>query len=628
MQQLNVLPINVSKNVDIKDDTATFNSSSSKDDFSQHIDLQLSKNKDVSDSKSQTPVEVVDTKKTESSSEYKASENSNKTPKNSDASQDASDETESANTKQEIAASGNQDAKVLDKETVDESALLMSFLTKADKTLVEPKSDPCVNVDVMSKEQKAKYEAQLLLKSSGLVADLSSVAKAVNTDASSSTLTEQEKSLQALLTSANKTKENSQLNTQALIQENSLKDNNKTDESVDTLTNETDAAKLSSTTKLDKNSVIDSLNKTVKAEVLAQGRQAQSISEIDNDASKVELSSDKKAQQEASQQSFTAALKNLDSSNIKLSPKASENLQTVMNGQSAIDAESDINDEITKLMQKEKGLTKPEASLSAAISPAQNSNSQNSSVTRLVQERTESDVKKANLTEPENALSAKSVEKLIEQSKELGVENKEVTVKTPTKNSTDFSMTAGLMDSSSRILQTAYDNVDQQVAEIFNPTGSSEVSQSQKTNTQLHHETISIFRKDFSNAVKDKVMLMISQKLQQFDITLDPPELGNMQVRVNLQGEQATVNFIVQNQQAKDALEQNMHKLKESLAELGVDVGDANVEQQSQQSDENNESENNNNNSLENTAEASDVVEHNLSARMLNSSTSAVDYYA
>ena len=70
-----------------------------------------------------------------------------------------------------------------------------------------------------------------------------------------------------------------------------------------------------------------------------------------------------------------------------------------------------------------------------------------------------------------------------------------------------------------------------------------------------------IFRKDFSEAVKDKVMLVISQKLQQFDISLDPPELGNMQVRVNLQGEQATVNFVVQNQQAKDALEQNMQKL-------------------------------------------------------------------
>jgi len=148
----------------------------------------------------------------------------------------------------------------------------------------------------------------------------------------------------------------------------------------------------------------------------------------------------------------------------------------------------------------------------------------------------------------------------------------------------------------------------------------------------LHQETISIFRKDFSDAVKDKVMLMISQKLQQFDISLDPPEFGNMQVRVNLQGEQATVNFVVQNQQAKEAFEQNMHKLKELLAEQGVDVGDANVEQQSQQSDNETNNEENegdaHHNSTTNTADASDVIEHNLSARMINSSTTAVDYYA
>ncbi|HCM46317.1 MAG TPA: flagellar hook-length control protein FliK, partial [Colwellia sp.] len=85
------------------------------------------------------------------------------------------------------------------------------------------------------------------------------------------------------------------------------------------------------------------------------------------------------------------------------------------------------------------------------------------------------------------------------------------------------------------------------------------------------------------DAVKDKVMMTINQKLQRFDITLDPPEFGNMQVRVNLQGEQASVNFIVQNQQAKDVLEQNMHKLRDMLSEQGVDVGDANVEQQNQQ---------------------------------------------
>ena len=123
-------------------------------------------------------------------------------------------------------------------------------------------------------------------------------------------------------------------------------------------------------------------------------------------------------------------------------------------------------------------------------------------------------------------------------------------------------------------------------------------------------------------------MLIVSQKLQQFDITLDPPELGNMQVRVNLQGEQASVNFVVQNQQAKEALDQSMHKLRDMLAAQGVDVGDANVEQQSQQSSNNEASDDNRQPRAINTADASDAVEHSLSASIIDSSSQAVDYYA
>ncbi|WP_448213095.1 flagellar hook-length control protein FliK [Colwellia sp. MEBiC06753] len=99
---------------------------------------------------------------------------------------------------------------------------------------------------------------------------------------------------------------------------------------------------------------------------------------------------------------------------------------------------------------------------------------------------------------------------------------------------------------------------------------------------QIQLETINIYRRDFANAVKDKVMVMVNQKLQQVDIQLDPPELGNVHVRLNLQGEQAAVSFTVQNQQAKEALEQQMGKLRDMLQESGVDVGDANVAQQQQ----------------------------------------------
>ena len=103
---------------------------------------------------------------------------------------------------------------------------------------------------------------------------------------------------------------------------------------------------------------------------------------------------------------------------------------------------------------------------------------------------------------------------------------------------------------------------------------------------QVATETISILRKDFADAVKDKVMVMVNQKLNQVDIQLDPPELGNVHVRVNLQNEQASVSFVVQNQQAKEALEQHMGRLRDMLNDSGVDVGDANVSQQNSSDNE------------------------------------------
>jgi flagellar hook-length control protein FliK len=174
--------------------------------------------------------------------------------------------------------------------------------------------------------------------------------------------------------------------------------------------------------------------------------------------------------------------------------------------------------------------------------------------------------------------------------------------------------------------------LEHQVSEVLNHNVVSDAAQIQKNNSQLQQETISIFRKDFADAVKDKVMMTINQKLQQFDITLDPPEFGNMQVRVNLQGEQASVNFIVQNQQAKDTLDQNMHKLRDMLSEQGVDVGDANVEQQNkQQNNEEQKLQQNNSNSVtltNGTQKDEDNVEHTLSTKLFDSSATSVDYYA
>jgi flagellar hook-length control protein FliK len=158
----------------------------------------------------------------------------------------------------------------------------------------------------------------------------------------------------------------------------------------------------------------------------------------------------------------------------------------------------------------------------------------------------------------------------------------------------------------------------------------SELSQSQKpAAAALQSETIAIYKKDFTNAVKDKVMVMINQKIQQIEIQLDPAELGNMSIRVNLQNEQAVVSFMVQNQQAKEAVEENIDKLKNMLAESGIDVGDANIEQQDQQTGDDEDQTSQNQKSRNGVKE--DDIEQELEidpAKLVKASSTGVDYYA
>jgi flagellar hook-length control protein FliK len=141
-------------------------------------------------------------------------------------------------------------------------------------------------------------------------------------------------------------------------------------------------------------------------------------------------------------------------------------------------------------------------------------------------------------------------------------------------------------------------------------------------------ETIAIYRKDFVNNLQDKVLVMVQQKLQQVDIRLDPPELGQMQVKLHLHNDQASIQFIVQNQQAKEALDQNMPKLREMLAEQGVNVGDANVGQQSDGHFDNEENESQLTSREALLEDEAAETSHVFSAQVVKGSTTGVDYYA
>ncbi|WP_420935290.1 flagellar hook-length control protein FliK [Alteromonas sp. A081] len=103
-------------------------------------------------------------------------------------------------------------------------------------------------------------------------------------------------------------------------------------------------------------------------------------------------------------------------------------------------------------------------------------------------------------------------------------------------------------------------------------------------------KAVNIQKPEGQQQLNEKIRWMVNARNTMAEIRLDPPELGSMQVRVNVQGDAASVSFIVQSQQAKDALADSMGKLRDMLSEQGIELGDAQVRKDNSQSGESGES--------------------------------------
>ncbi len=84
-----------------------------------------------------------------------------------------------------------------------------------------------------------------------------------------------------------------------------------------------------------------------------------------------------------------------------------------------------------------------------------------------------------------------------------------------------------------------------------------------------------------NDQVAEKVQMMMSKNLKNLDIRLDPPELGRMQIRMTTNNDLANVHFTVANPQARDLIEQTLPRLREMLAQQGMQLADSSVQQQS-----------------------------------------------
>lgn len=81
----------------------------------------------------------------------------------------------------------------------------------------------------------------------------------------------------------------------------------------------------------------------------------------------------------------------------------------------------------------------------------------------------------------------------------------------------------------------------------------------------------------WDQALGQKVVWMVGGELQSASLTLNPPELGPLQVVLNVANSQATANFTAAQPEVRQALEAAMPKLREMLGEAGIELSQASV---------------------------------------------------
>ncbi|WP_075258117.1 flagellar hook-length control protein FliK [Herbaspirillum camelliae] len=81
----------------------------------------------------------------------------------------------------------------------------------------------------------------------------------------------------------------------------------------------------------------------------------------------------------------------------------------------------------------------------------------------------------------------------------------------------------------------------------------------------------------WDQAVGNKITWMATGGIQSASLTLNPPDLGPMQVVLNVHNQQADATFITAQPEVKQALEAAMPKLREMMDQAGIQLGQATV---------------------------------------------------
>lgn len=115
-------------------------------------------------------------------------------------------------------------------------------------------------------------------------------------------------------------------------------------------------------------------------------------------------------------------------------------------------------------------------------------------------------------------------------------------------------------------------------------SGATPLTAAAERGSEIYRELAAVNMESHSKAapeLAERLTLMIGQKWQEAELELEPRGMGKMTIQLSIgQDQQASVQFIVQQHHSREAVEQTLPKLREMLAQQGIQLNQATVQQQ------------------------------------------------
>lgn len=90
-------------------------------------------------------------------------------------------------------------------------------------------------------------------------------------------------------------------------------------------------------------------------------------------------------------------------------------------------------------------------------------------------------------------------------------------------------------------------------------------------------EPVAFGRRAFANDLGERVLWMASNNRQVAELRVDPPHLGPVEVRLSIEGEQASVTLIAAHAGVREALQSSIPRLQDMIHAIGLELGNVTV---------------------------------------------------